>query len=387
MTTTAPDPHQRLVALDVFRGLGVVAMLRVMKPRGWGAVYAPLRHATWHGWTPTDLVFPFFVFIVGVAIVLALGKRQAAGVTSSAMRLQVLRRGLILFGIGVFLSAFPLVQDFLAWEWKDFSRLRIPGVLQRIAVCYVVVALLFLHCRRRTLALITVALLLLYWILMELVPVPGHGAGMLDSKDGNLAAWLDRQVFGDHVWAAARTWDPEGFLSTLPAVATTLFGAFAGMWIRETRPHHRKALQLLVCGTSLVILGYLWDLALPINKSLWTSSFAVFTAGQAMCGLGLCIWLIDIRGHHRLAAPFVVYGVNALTVFVLSGLLGRLLGAIRWVDDGGEIVTLKAAIFATLFQSWISDARAASLGFALSWVAGWFVILWWMHRHRWIFRV
>src|SRR5688500_14105220 len=247
----------RLLSLDVFRGLTVAGMVIVNNPGTWRAVYPPLRHADWHGWTPTDLIFPFFLFIVGVAIPFALEPGGTRGTIA-----HVRRRAAIIFALGLALNA--------AWGF-DPATMRIPGVLQRIAVCYLLAALLFLATRWRTQAIVAAALLVGYWAAMTLVPVPEHGAGDL-GKEGNLAGWIDRTLLGDHVWRVSRVYDPEGILSTLPALATVLLGVLAGHWLHTSRTPAHKSVGLLAAGVAGTGIGLLWGAWFPINKSLWTSS-------------------------------------------------------------------------------------------------------------------
>jgi predicted acyltransferase len=372
-TTEAPS---RLLSVDVFRGLTMVAMILVNNPGDPGTTYWPLQHARWHGWTPTDLVFPFFLFIVGVAIVLALRRRVDAGAPLRPLHLKILRRSLILFGLGLFLAGFP----FGLFGTRSFAELlavwRIPGVLQRIAVCYLVVSLLVLHCRVRTLKLVTVALLVGYWALMTLLPVPGQGAPDIDEPGGHLSAWLDRAVFGDHVWDQARVYDPEGLLSTLPALATTLFGVFAGLLLAARIEPLERMARLFVAGAALAVAGFVWGWFFPINKPIWTSSYAVFTAGLAFSTLALCYWWVDLRGRRTFTRFFVVYGVNAIAVYVGSGALARTLAL---VTIGG--LPLKQQIYNALLASWLPP-HLASLAYALAWVAGWFLVLAWMDRRQ-----
>ncbi len=377
--SVTPAIGQRIVAVDVFRGLTIAGMILVNNPGSWARIYPPLRHARWHGWTPTDLVFPFFLFIVGVAIVLGLSRRVAGGAPRGALIAKITRRAAILFATGVFMAGFPFV------DWESFaegiSKIRIPGVLQRIALCYLIVSAMFLFLPRRSLGWICAGCLLVYWGLMTLVPVPGHdGAYGVDHRDANLAAWLDRLLLDGHLWRQ-RAWDPEGVLSTIPAVATTLFGVFAGKLLLVDRPTTDKVGDLLINGALLVVAGYVWSWFFPINKSLWTSSYAVFTAGQAMCGLALCLWLVDVKGWRRPAQPFVVYGVNALTVFVMSGLIAKCLSRVK--IDGFSV---KTHIYDNVFASWLAD-YPASLAYALAWVSGWYLVLWLMYRRGWILRV
>src|SRR5262252_7024952 len=289
-------------------------MVLVNNPGTWRAIYPPLRHAAWDGWTPTDVIFPFFVFIVGVAIPLALGPRLESG-GRSAVIVKVLRRALVIFALGIVLNGFP---------WFHWATLRIPGVLQRIAVCYLVAAIIYLFTSTRAQAVVTAALLLGYWLVLTVVAVPGYGAGDL-SPEANLAAYIDRAVLGPHIWQFAKVYDPEGILSSVPAVATALLGVLTGTWLRSGRRSDVIAARLAVAGIAGIAAGELWGLSFPINKSLWTSSYVMLTAGLALVILAACYWLIEIRGQRRWATPFAVLGVNALLLFFLSTLVARLL--------------------------------------------------------------
>ena len=354
----------RLLSLDVFRGLTVAGMVLVNNPGTWGAIYAPLRHADWDGWTPTDLIFPFFVVIVGVAIPFSLAGRAAEGAGALP---RVLRRALLIFALGIVLNGLP---------WFQWDTLRIPGVLQRIAVCYLVAALIYLATGWRGQAIWTAALLLGYWAVMTLVPVPGHAAGDL-GKEWNLAAYLDRAILGQaHMWRVAKVFDPEGILSTVPAVATALCGVLAGTWLRSGRTPQVVVRGLAWAGVAGLAVGWLWGLAFPINKSLWTSSYVVFTAGWALLVLALCYWLIEIRGIRGWSPPFVVFGVNALALFFLSTLMAKLFVVIR-VGEPPRLV--HAWLFTHLFAPWASPVNA-SLAYALAYLALWWVAMWALFR-------
>jgi len=364
-------PGRRLLSLDVFRGLTVAAMVLVNNPGTWRAVYPPLRHADWHGWTPTDLVFPFFLFIVGVAIPLALGRRLDAGHPRGRLALRVVRRSAVIFALGLLLHAIPAF---------DLSAIRVPGVLQRIAVCYLIAALLFLVSGWRMEAAVAAAAVLGYWAALELVPVPRFGAGDL-GKEGNVAAWLDRTLLGPHLWRAARVYDPEGVLSTLGAIATTLFGVLSGRLIRSGLPTADTASGLVVGGVAGIGVGLCWGLWLPINKSLWTGSYAVFTAGVALIVLAACYWLIEIRGSRWWTRPFEVLGANALAVFFLSSLLAKLLIAARAAGPDGQSRPLQAVFFDAYFAPLASPALA-SLAWAVANVLLWLAVMWPLHRRN-----
>ena len=358
----------RLLSLDAFRGITVAAMVLVNNPGTWRAVYPPLRHAEWHGWTPTDLVFPFFLFIVGIAIPLALGRRVAAGQSRSAVVAKILRRCAIIFALGLLLHAIPSF---------DLTTIRIPGVLQRIALCYLVAALLFLSTGWRAQVAIMAMLLVGYWAALTLVPVPGFGVGRLD-PEGNLAAYVDRALLGPHIWRAGRVYDPEGLLSTLPAIATTLAGMLAGQWLKAGRSRPATVRGLLLAGLAGIVLGEIWNVWFPINKALWTSSYAVFTAGAALLGLAALYWLVEARGHRAWTRPFVVLGVNALALFFLSSLVARLLIVIKVQGPAGRI-PLHAWLFDHLFAPWASPINA-SLAFARAYLALWLGLMWLLDR-------
>jgi predicted acyltransferase len=357
----------RLLSVDALRGLTVAAMVLVNNPGTWSAVYAPLRHAEWHGWTPTDMVFPFFLFIVGVAIPLALGPRLDAG---EPLRGRVVYRALVIFVLGLLLHALPLFH---------LATLRIPGVLQRIAVCYLLAALLVLFTRGaagwRIQGAVAVALLVGYWLLMTRVAAPGQVAGDL-SPEGNLAGYVDRMVLGPHIWQVARFYDPEGILSTLPALATTLLGVLAGHWLRGERPPRRMAADLAVGGLVATALGWAWGLWFPVNKSLWTSSYALMMAGLAALALAASYWLVEIRGARRWAAPFAVFGVNALALFFLSSLMAK---ALLLVRVGPEHMRLQQWLFDRLFAPWAAPIDA-SLAYALAYVLLWWGLTWALNR-------
>jgi predicted acyltransferase len=373
----------RLVSLDVFRGATIVGMILVNNPGSWEHVYPPLRHANWHGWTPTDLIFPFFLFIVGVAIPLAYTKRLARGISRTVLVQKALRRSVILFGIGVFMAAYPIVQIEPAFEWlrPGLGSLRIMGILQRIALCYLAATLLFLYTQPRTRLYWIGGVLLTYWGALELVPVPGYGTGMLDVPEATLPAYVDRMVLGtEHLWTGAEEmWDPEGLMSTLPAVVTTLLGVWTGrLLLRENTPPITKVARLFVVGTLLVVGGYVWNWGFPINKSLWTSSYVLLTGGQAMCALALCYWVVDLKGYQKWTHPFVVYGMNALIVFVLSTLVTKTLIHLQ-VTVEGEAISVHRYLYQTVFLPLVSPTNA-SLLYALVYIVLWYGVLAVMYR-------
>lgn len=360
---------QRLLSLDAFRGITIAAMILVNNPGTWREVYEPLQHAAWNGWTPTDLIFPFFLFIVGVAITLSFGHRLGRGETQGNLLAKIARRTLIIFGLGIILNGFP------HFEWE---LLRIPGVLQRIALCYFVASLIVLSVGVRGQVVATVGLLIGYWCLMKLVPIPGHAAGGLGPAT-NLAAYIDRQLLGGHM--LYRWWDPEGILSTLPAIATTLSGVLTGHWLRSSRTPLARVAGLFVAGNAGLALGLIMDQWFPINKNLWTSSYVVLTTGMALNFLGMCYWLIDIEGFQRWAKPFVIYGSNPILAYVLSSLLAKVLLLARLTLPDGSKIHLRKYIFDTFFLP-VASPINASLLYAVAYVLLWLGITAILYRKR-----
>lgn len=364
--------QSRLLSLDVFRGMTIAGMVLVNNPGTWSEIYSPLQHAEWHGITPTDYIFPFFLFIVGVAIPIALGRRVKQGITSDVY-LKIFRRAATIFALGLFLTLFPFF---------DFANLRIPGVLQRIAVCYLIVSIIFLHTNWKQQTIIGVALLFVYWFLMSAVPVPGCEITTIDDKACNLAAYIDRLIFGEnHIWKQAKVYDPEGILSTIPALATTISGVLTGTWLRTKRSDTEKVSGLFFFGIVLVALGWAWNFFFPINKALWTSSYVLYTSGLALCFLGFCYWLVDIKGYKKWSKPFVIFGVNALALYVFSGLFARLLGVIKVPGADGAETSLQEWIFETFFLS-IASPINASLMFAVSFILFFLFLMWLLYRKR-----
>jgi predicted acyltransferase len=374
--STASDKHDlfssgRLVSLDVFRGMTIAGMVLVNNPGSWEHIYSPLEHAAWHGWTPTDLVFPFFLFIVGVSITLSLARRVEGGGSQTSLLWKITRRTLIIFALGLFLNGLP---DF------HLSDIRIPGVLQRIAVCYLIASIIFIKTDWKAQAVIAAALLLIYWPLMTIVPVPGYGAGDL-SKEGNLAAYVDRMIFGPHIWKYGKVYDPEGLLSTIPAIATTLFGVLTGHWLRSRRTPIEKVGGMFFVGALSVSLGWVWNFWFPINKALWTSSYVIFTAGLALQLLGICYWLIEIKNYRRWSKPFVIFGANALALYVFSETLGRLMTLeYRTLPlPSGTTGNLQTFIYEHLFASWATPLNA-SLFYAIVYIFFCLFLMWLLYR-------
>ena len=316
----------RIVSLDVLRGLTIAGMIIVNNPGDYDSVYAPLAHAQWNGWTAADLVFPFFLFIAGVAIPASLSGRWLPAAARGTLLRRVLRRSLVLLAIGIFLNAFPAF---------DLRNLRFPGVLQRIALCYAVSAVVFLRTSETVQVTIAAGLLVGYWLLLRFVPVPGFGAGVLEPA-ANLAAYIDRWAFGEH-HLYRTTWDPEGLLSTLPAVATMLLGVLAGHWLCSPRDGGEKAGGLVAVGVVGILAGELLDYVVPINKNLWTSSFVVLTAGFAALLLGVGYWIVDVHELRRPFLPLRMFGMNSIAVYVASSMLGAVLDEVTVQDGRGDL--------------------------------------------------
>ncbi len=458
---------ERLISLDVFRGMTIAGMVLVNNPGTWSHIYDPLEHAAWHGLTPTDWIFPFFLFIVGIAIPIALGRHVRTGSSSdrgtSSVYTKIFTRAISIFALGLSMSVIPFFQfaatdapdaaKMLIWmamtgglfflllrNFKiagaliaasiigiiamnlggynvvpyNFATMRIPGVLQRIAVCYLVVSLIFLHTNWKHQLGIAVALLLGYWLLMTQIAVPGCEITTINDKACNLAAWLDRTILTEnHIWRSAKVYDPEGILSTLPAIATTISGVLTGTWLRKSSPpyeggvdaasadgvvlsdnsslitHHsslEKANGLFGIGTILLAVGYIWNIYFPMNKALWTSSYVLVTSGIALLTLAACYWLIDIKGYTRWAKPFVIFGVNALPLFVFSGIMARMLGAYRVTGAEGQPVALQKWIFDNIYLS-IAQPIDASLMYAISFILVWLFLMWLLYRRKLFLKV
>jgi predicted acyltransferase len=382
---------QRLVSLDVFRGATIAGMILVNDPGSWSHIYPPLEHAEWNGWTPTDLIFPFFLFIVGVSMTLSFASRLARGLTRGKLAMHVVRRSALIFALGLFLNGFP---DF------DLSSIRIMGVLQRIALCYFVAGLLYLgtfqrergadgtdrvRANLRVMAAVAIALLVGYWALMTFVPVPGYGAGHL-GKDDNLGAYVDRTLMGGHLWSESVTWDPEGFASTLPAIASVLIGILAGEWLRSDRAAGRKALGLAAAGLALLVVGRLLHPFFPINKNLWTSTFVLFTGGFAMVTLSLCYWMVDVRAWRAWTPAFLVFGMNAILAYALAAIVSEISTDFEFLHFHGRETTLHGWLYDRFFIPHASPVNA-SLAFAVFFVFVIFLLLWPFYRWKIFLRV
>jgi predicted acyltransferase len=367
---------QRLVSLDFFRGLTIAGMILVNNNGDESAAYWPLKHSQWNGWTPTDLVFPFFLFIVGVSMTFSFASRLKRGESSRQLVTHVLRRAAILFALGVFLNGFP----------NEFhpATIRIEGVLQRIALCYLLAAFVVLWTGTPGRLAVIAVCLLGYWLLMRFVPVPGfgvptHAIPLLD-RDRNLAAWLDRKLLLGHLYEGTR--DPEGVLSTIPAIATTLLGVLTGDWLRSNSSARRKLAWMLVLGVAFIAVGNLWSLSFPINKKLWTSSYVLFTGGAALIGLGLCYWVLDIkRWRGRWIMPTLTFGMNSIVAYAFSEILAKMLDAWPVRLATGQAISSQRYLYRSFFAPLASPPNA-SLIYSLAFVLVCWVVAWLLYRKR-----
>ncbi len=369
---------QRLVSLDFFRGFTVAAMILVNNPGSWDSVYSPLLHAHWNGCTPTDLIFPFFLFIVGVSIHFAYRNKKSEGLAKRNVK-KIIKRALTIFLLGMLLTWYTLPPG-LMFDAERLSTLRIPGVLQRISIVFLFCALIYLKTGWLTQIRIATVLLLCYYILMTWVPVPDFGPANLEPGT-NLAAWLDRWLLGGHLWAQSKTWDPEGVLSTLPAIATGLLGILTGQLFDAIKNPAERVTWIFLLGGILILAGLSFDLAFPINKSLWTSSYVLYCGGLAMLALAASHWLIDIREHRSWTKPFLYFGVNAIFAFVTSGLLAKTLLRTTLTAGSGETYSLWSYLYHQLYASWLAP-RIASLLFALTLVVIFYFVLRWMYYRK-----
>ncbi len=420
---------ERLTSLDVFRGFTILLMTIVNNPGSWDSIYAPLEHAEWHGCTPTDLVFPFFVFIMGTAIPFAMPVKHFDGAVFN----KILVRSIRIFCLGLFLSVFSRIHLFglegipllavrlviafavayallgnfsmkvktilavgifvilisLAFSGLEhFEDTRIPGVLQRIAIVYFFSSILYLKTNLKTQLIVLATLLIGYWLLMAFVPVPGFGPANFD-KGTNLAAWLDDTLLNGHLWIASKTWDPEGILSTLPAIGTGILGMYIGQLLNVQASKNEILKKTAITGVVLVIGGLLWNIIFPINKSLWTSSYVLYTAGIATICLTILYYIIDVQGYKKWTKFFLIWGVNPMIVFFFSGVIPRVLTAIKVKNPeiGGEEISLQTSIYKHGIVPLFENPLNSSLAFALVYAAFWSIILWIFYKKKLIFKV
>lgn len=354
----------RIVSVDIFRGLTIVLMILVNTPGTWSDVYAPFLHATWHGYTPTDLVFPFFLFIVGTSIVFAYKSKP----TNKATYRKIIIRSLKLIGLGLFLGAFTIYFPF----FKDFEDIRFPGVLQRIGVVFFFAAILFINVHWKNLLGLSVLLLIGYWFLMGYVPVNGMES-TLERAPNNLANYVDVQVFGTHNYK--EDYDPEGLLSTIPAIVSALLGIFTGLILTSKQP--KKATILVGLGGVMLIIGSLWNLVFPINKALWTSSFVLVTAGWANLFLALIFYLTDVKGI-RFGSVFKYAGANAITVYFLSSFITKIFYSVK-VDEG---MSLHGWLYNTLYIHDFIPPKLSSLLYGLTVVSFYVLLAYVMYKRK-----
>lgn len=375
----------RLASLDVFRGMAIAAMILANNPGSWEYVYSPLKHAEWHGCTVIDLVFPFFLFIVGVAMAFSFSKYNANNRPNVATYSRIVQRCLILFGLGLFLAIFSMFLDWLLNDKVfDLNNLRIMGVLQRISLTYLLAAIVIFNISRRGQWAIAIFVLLGYGIAMQFIPSPGYSPGDL-SLEGNLAGYIDRIILGSKHLYQKGIFDPEGLFSTLPATVTVLFGYFTGAWLQKQSVISRTSFSLVIFGLSCVVIGKLWDFIFPINKQLWTSSFVMFTTGWALIVLAVCYELIEVRGKRRFGLPLEIMGLNAIFLFFASGIVGRILLKTP-VVKGEKPLTLYAWIYQNFFESWAGSWNG-SLLFAITILCLWWIMLYLMYRRGWFWKV
>jgi len=369
----APAPVQRLLSLDVLRGITIAFMIMVNNNGGPGS-WSFMNHAQWNGLTPTDLVFPAFVFVVGASIAYAFEARLARGATRAQLARHTLQRAATLFLLGIVVNGFPFFE---------LAHLRIYGVLQRISLCHLLVGLFYLWDKRISAKVVAlVATLAGYWILLRWVPVPGAGMPGRDipfmDQSLNLVSWIDRHVMPYHLYLQSPDYnlrDPEGLLSTLPALGTTLLGLLTGLWLRASKPPAAKALGLAAGALACLATGYLWSIWFPLNKNLWTSSYVLVAAGWSLIVLTLVFWAADVRGwRKRWTWPWLVLGSNAIAAYMISELIPGALSAIRFTD-GGRRTNVLAWIFNHVFAR-IPGPGWAAFAYSASALALFFIPMW-----------
>lgn len=378
------DAPGRLNSLDAFRGFTIAAMVLVNNPGDWSNLYSQLAHATWHGLTFTDTIFPFFLFIGGVSMALSLGRLAAEGANKPRLLAKLARRALLIFLIGLLLNLIPRF---------DVDTVRIPGVLQRIALCTLLAAPIVVYCGWRLQSAVIVGLLAVYSALMLFYPVPGIGAGVLEpGKD--FGAYVDRMVLDGHMWVQSKTWDPEGLVSTIPALCSQLFGVLAGRFLLSKVSRMEQTVWLLLAGLLFVWLGVICDaILMPINKSLWTPSYCLLMTGWALLVFSAFFWLLDVNPYAAVRAaaarwtrPFQIYGMNALFIFAFSGLVAKMLGFIKLAQPDGGSVSLGRTLYAPIRDLPIGAVNTSVL-YALLFNACMFAIAWAMWRRKWFVKV
>lgn len=420
---------ERLISLDVFRGFTILLMTIVNNPGSWASIYPPLEHAEWHGCTPTDLVFPFFVFIMGTAIPFAMPTKHFDSVVFN----KIIVRSLRIFCLGFFLAFFgrfelfglegiPLlilrllitfavayallgnftlkiktylvlgifaILLFLAYsKIEAYEDVRIPGVLQRIGIVYFFASLLYLKTNLKKQLIVAASILILYWFLMAFVPVPGFGPANFE-KGTNLAAWLDNILLNGHLWSVSKTWDPEGILSTLPAIGTGILGMWIGQILNLPINKIEIVKKLAITGIALVITGLLWNIIFPINKSLWTSSYVLYTAGIATICLTILYYIIDIANYKKWTKLFLIWGVNPMIVFFFSGIIPRVMSYIKVQSPeiATEQINLQTLIYKYGIATCFENPLNSSVAYAILYAIFWSCILWVFYKKKMIFKV
>ena len=362
--TTSQSFHDRLISLDAMRGFTIAAMLLVNYPGSWKHIYPPLAHAKWNGLTPTDLIFPAFLFIVGVSIALSYTKMLEKGASKKELYKKIVLRAIKIFALGVLISLLPRF---------DFQSIRITGVLQRISIVFLVCSFLYLNTSSRTQAWLGVMILVVYWLVMTLVPTPGIGEVRLD-RDANLAAWVDTMILPRSVWQGA--WDPEGLLGTLPSIVTGITGLLAGRVLLGKHTPYEKSILLMVGGIAAVAAGYLWHLTFPVNKNLWSSSFVLVTSGIASLLLGAFYYVADIRKYASGTKPGIIFGANAIAIYFLSEVISHLFYTLPFGSASLNVHFMSALTNAGL------ASKLASVLYAIIFVCINFSIAWILYRKR-----
>jgi predicted acyltransferase len=375
----------RLSSLDVFRGITIAAMILANMAGVADDVYRPLSHSEWHGCTPTDLIFPCFLFIVGVAMTFSLSKYTAENKPTKAVYLRILRRTAILFILGLVLNGF---WNKGIWTF-DLSSIRLMGVLQRIALTYLFASLIVLKLPRKSQWLVAGGLLIAYWLTMMYIPVPDYGAGVL-TREGNFGAFIDRLIIPKaHLYKGDGfnfMGDPEGLFSTIPAIVSVLAGYFTGEWIKDKKQAtSQTSMDLVLFGLCCLVIAIIWDVAFPINKKIWTSSYVLFTSGWALMLLAACYELIEVRVIKRWSKPFEIMGLNAIALFVASVFLIKITAKTQ-IGTGESAISIYNWIYQNIFASWSGNFNGSFL-FALVTLLFWYGVAVLMYQKRWFIKV
>jgi len=395
METVIKGKSPRLLSLDVLRGATIATMILVNDPGDWDHIYPPLEHSKWNGCTPTDLVFPFFLFMAGVSVVFAMETRKANKEDHGKLIWHAFTRMINLLLINYLIPyIFIIINHTIAWSfstigadmWDHLKNQRIPGVLPRIAVVYFICTLLYLKTSAKVRVWLFAIVLIGYYIIMTFIPVPGVGYANLNPET-NLGAWVDRLVFGtQHLWNQSKTWDPEGLLGTIPAIGTGLFGMRVASWLRnKDYDVSTKMVWMFIYGFGAVLLALVWDLFFPINKQLWTSSFVLYTGGLATVILAMLYWFIDVQNYKRATSFFVAFGMNAITAYILAGVVPEIIGMIK-ITLNGKKVDAWTYIYQTLFVPNFTPVNA-SLGAAILLVLIIWVFMWVLYKRKIIIKV